>query len=194
MELHNKIWWTRKSKIHAERRLLSNDLQTQLVLLWYALFSVAISIYYLIVKSSSTVAPGVWVVLSVFSLVASGFISGLNYKNRAALIKECYEKLDSLFQEAKLSAGDVARQGELAEKYRVVLSLCENHSDIDYRAARCEMHFSGDREFSPEIGFYDYFRWVSYKLLRFGFLLVIYISPVAVFLLLEVDNVLKCHL
>lgn len=194
MELHDKIWWTRKSKIQTERRLLSNDFQSQLILLWYAFFSVAISIYYLIIKSASTVAPGVWVVLSVFSLVASGFISGLGYKSRASLIKECYEKLDSLYYEVRKSANDSEKLGELSERYRAILSLCENHSDLDYRAARCEMHFSGDRGFAPQVGFYDYLRWGGYKVVRWLFLLVIYISPVAVFLLLEIEDVLKCHI
>jgi hypothetical protein len=41
VELLDKIWWTKKSKIEAEKRLLANAFQAQILLLWYSFVSVA---------------------------------------------------------------------------------------------------------------------------------------------------------
>ncbi len=189
MDLHDKIWWTRKSRIHTERRLRSNESQAQIILLWYAFFSVAVSIFFLVAKSNSSTAPGIWVILSVFSLVASGFISGLNYRGRANLIKECYETLEGLRHEAVLAKDNLEDLKDLNARYIKTLGLCENHSDIDYRAARCEMHLSGDRQFEPKISKYDYFLWLGYKALRFIVLAIIYASPVVILIALEFKDV-----
>jgi hypothetical protein len=36
VKLLDKIWWTKKSKIEAEKRLLANAFQAQILLLWYS--------------------------------------------------------------------------------------------------------------------------------------------------------------
>ncbi|MGS0676985.1 SLATT domain-containing protein [Shewanella sp. 125m-1] len=100
MALSSDIWWTRKARIRAEKRLLSNAFQSQLLLLWYSLFSVAVSIYYLN-NTQSKLGATYWVVYSVLVLVMSCFINGLSFKERAGLIKECYIGLKSLHLKAK---------------------------------------------------------------------------------------------
>ncbi|MGZ0706222.1 SLATT domain-containing protein [Pseudomonas piscis] len=187
MSLSDKIWWTRKSRIQTEKRLLSNDFQAQMILLWYAFFSVAISIYYLIKKSDSDIAPGVWVILSVFSLTASTFVSALNFKSRALLVKECYEHLDALYQAVNHTTGS-EKINSIQIKYNETLSLCENHTELDYRSARCEMYFSGNRNFSPAISRYEIANWLISKTLRYILLAVIYTTPTVLFLILEVRN------
>ncbi|MGE7957924.1 SLATT domain-containing protein [Pseudomonas sp. NPDC089530] len=187
MSLSDKIWWTRKSRIQTEKRLLSNNFQAQIILLWYALFSVAVSIYYLIQKSSSDIAPGIWVILSVFSLTASTFVSALDFKSRASLVKECYEYLDTLYNLSK-NTTDLEKIQNIQTKYNKTLALCENHTEFDYRAARCEMHFSGNKNFSPAITKYEIFIWAASKFSKFLFLIIIYASPAALFLVLEVNN------
>lgn len=189
MRLSDKIWWTRKSRIHTEKRLLANDTYTQTILLWYAFFSVAVSIYYLVKASNSDIAPGIWVILSVFSLVASSYISALNFKGRAALVKECYERLDVLYHAASSDTLSAEKLETIQHEYNEVLGLCENHSDFDYRSARCEMHFSGRTDLDPAISKYDIAIWVLHHFRRISLLLAIYASPLAILVYLEAANV-----
>jgi len=186
LHIKDKIWWTRKSRIQTEKRLLANDFQAQLILLWYAFFSVAVSIYYLTQKSNSVIAPGVWVILSVFSLIASSYISALNFKSRAALVKECYERLDILYS---LASSPDLKPDEIQAQYNDVLGLCENHIDLDYRTARCELYFSGKTDFIPKFSKYDLFIWTYKKFCRLALLLIIYTSPAVLFSYLEVGYV-----
>lgn len=186
MQIKDKIWWTRKSRIQTEKRLLANDFQAQLILLWYAFFSVAVSIYYLTQKSNSDIAPGVWVILSVFSLIASSYISALNFKSRAALVKECYERLDILYS---LACSQGSKNEEIQAQYNDILGLCENHIDLDYRTARCELHFSGSKDFTPKFSNYDLFIWAYKRSSRLLLLIIIYTSPAALFFYLEVGHV-----
>lgn len=181
MKLVNDIWWTRKSRIQTEGRLLSNERQSQLLLLWYAFFSVSVSVYYLKFNSSSEYASFVWVVLSVFSLCISGYVSTQNFKGRAGLIKECYEELGLLHEESKGASEDMV----VRRRYNEILGLCENHEDIDYRVTRCRMHLSGARDLDPCVGPYDYFCAIFYFLKRLSFLLVLYFLPLFIFLFLE---------
>jgi hypothetical protein len=64
-----------------------------------------------------------WVVFSVLVLCISGFINGLGYKERAALVKDSYEALNGLYQRAKENPGSTT---ELANEYESILSVCEN--------------------------------------------------------------------
>lgn len=181
MNLRDDIWWTRKSRIQTETRLLSNERQSQLLLLWYAFFSVSVSVYYLKFNSSSDYAPFVWVVLSIFSLCISGYVSTQDFKGRAGLIKECYEELGLLYEESKGEIDDIV----VRRRYNEILGLCENHEDIDYRVIRCKLHLSGANNLDPGVVFYDYLCAFLYSLKRFFSLLVLYSSPLFVFLALE---------
>ena len=35
MQINDKIWWTKKSKIFHEKRLLAYNFHSQLLLIWY---------------------------------------------------------------------------------------------------------------------------------------------------------------
>jgi hypothetical protein len=142
MGLADNIWWTRKAKIRAEKRLLAHAFHSQLLLLWYSFFGVVVSIYYL--KFEATGANGdlagiTWVVYSVLVLVMSGFIAGLSFKERANLIKECYEALQVLYEKTKSNNPDYSA---IADEYQKTLGLCENHSEYDYYQALCLEHLT----------------------------------------------------
>jgi len=69
MAFADNVWWTRKARIQTEKRLLSNALQSQVLLLWYSFSGVAVSIYYLKATASNQDLAGVaWVVYSVLVL------------------------------------------------------------------------------------------------------------------------------
>lgn len=138
MALVDNIWWTRKARIQTEKRLLSNAFHSQVILLWYSFFSVAVSVYYLKNPQNGIEAIS-WVVYSVLVLCISGFINGLSFKERANLIKECYESLNSIMHQASKQNADFA---ELAASYESKLNACENHTDKDFAIALCQEYWA----------------------------------------------------
>jgi len=165
MKLSDNIWWTRKARIQTEKRLLSNSFQAQILLLWYSFFSVFAAIYHLNVATADALINVSWVSFSILTLTVSGFINGLSFKERAALVKECYETLNGLriiAEIAEKGAGSVRTSDGLEESiftnktnrcsaesikmigkdFDQVLKVCENHTESDFRAALCEAHLT----------------------------------------------------
>lgn len=136
--LTDNIWWTRKARIQTEKRLLSNAFHSQVILLWYSFFSVAVSVYYLKNPQSGIEAIS-WVVYSVLVLCISGFINGLSFKERANLIKECYESLNSIIHQASKPNADLEN---LSTTYESKLNACENHTDTDFAVALCREYWA----------------------------------------------------
>lgn len=192
MALSDNIWWTRKARIQAEKRLLSSAFQAQTLLLWYSFCSVAAAIYYLKFNMQSEYAGVAWVVFSVLVLCISGFINGLGYKERAALVKDSYEALNGLYQRAKENSGSTT---ELANEYESILSVCENHEDIDYQLALCDTYLSHNNPDDSDKGLdrkptkYVWALVVAYHVKRLLLLSGLYILPVIIFLLMELCNV-----
>lgn len=188
MALSDNIWWTRKAKIQAEDRLLSNAFQSQILLLWYSFSGVAASVYYL---TNSTVegADVAWVVFSVLTLSISGFINGLSFKERASLIKECYETMHELYMKARKDEEDNENscEQELSNEYSQILGVCENHRPIDYYKALCVEHISSIEEVDPRTRFkkgldrgpahYHWFYVVLWFVRRFFVLGALYLLP-----------------
>ena len=195
MAFSDNVWWTRKAKIQAEKRLLSNAFQSQIVLLWYSFSGVAASIYYLKFNASGagTDLSGImWVIYSVLVLCVSGFINGLSFKERAVLIKENYETLTSIYHKAKADNADIK---QLISEYSQVLNACENHKDRDYYLALCVEHLKVYGNVDPKTGCKNgldrcptTYHWLCVaisSLGRISVLLVLYVLPIALFFLLE---------
>ncbi|WBA18629.1 SLATT domain-containing protein [Salinivibrio kushneri] len=132
--LSDSIWWTRQTRIRTERRLLSNAFHSQVILFWYSFYSVSVSIYYIDVSSDPNVNK-YWLIYSVLVLVVSGFVNGLSYKERAALIKENYEHLKTLYTKAIVLERKGQSCSDLAEEYERALNKCENQAPGDYPEA-----------------------------------------------------------
>ncbi|MEB8015679.1 SLATT domain-containing protein [Raoultella ornithinolytica] len=124
----DKVWWTRKAKMKAERRLLNLDFYSQLLLLWYSSFLVCYSIYSLVKPPANDNEAVIMVALSVLILVLTLFINNMNYKGRAMLIKQCYEKLSVVYTASLSSATNTT----LDENYQSILALSENHLERDF--------------------------------------------------------------
>lgn len=153
MAFSDNVWWTRKARIQAEKRLLSNAFQSQLLLLWYSFFGVAVSIFYLKFAPSDgqeDLAGISWIVYSVLVLSISGFIAGLSFKERAGLIKESYETLNTFHHKAKTKDADI---GQISAEYEQIMGLCENHTDYDYYLALCLEHVTCTVPVDPKTGF-----------------------------------------
>lgn len=137
-DLSDKIWWTRKAKIKAERRLLNFDYYSQLLLLWYSTFLVCYSIYTLVKPAQKIEEAAIMVSLSVLILVLTLFINNMNFKGRALLIKQCYERL-SVIHTASLSP---TNPSELDKEYQAVLGSSENHLEKDFAKAIVDEYFN----------------------------------------------------
>ncbi|WP_413725274.1 SLATT domain-containing protein [Sodalis sp. RH16] len=124
----DKVWWTRKAKIKAERRLLNLDYYSQFLLLWYSSFLVCYSIYSLVKPPANDNESVIMVALSVLILVLTLFINNMNFKGRAMLIKQCYEKLSVIHTSSLISTPLT----ELDREYQSILAASENHLERDF--------------------------------------------------------------
>ncbi len=196
MEFSDSVWWTRKARIQAEKRLLSNAFQSQVLLLWYSFAGVASAVYYLkegMAIDNPEITGIAWVVFSVLVLCISGFINGLSFKERAGLIKECYETLNGLYQKSRSQNSDVSKLGA---EYDQILGVCENHTDRDYYMALCIEHLTkpgkGDKETGLKKGLDRCPTWYHWLSLAYWFsrhllmLVLLYALPVLIFTSLEV--------
>jgi len=188
MALSDNIWWTRKSRIHTEKRLLKNAFHAQVILLWYSIFSVFVAVYYLNFNIDSQYSGVAWVVFSVLVLVMSVFINGLGFKERAALVKESYETLNQLYHDALLDKADIQ---SLNENYKQILSVCENHTDRDYTSALCTEYLNHPNPKNKETGLskiptkYNWFMYTVYLTKMFVFTIILYSLPIAVFAVID---------
>lgn len=124
----DKVWWTRKAKIKAERRLLDLDRYSQFLLLWYSIFLAFYSIYTLVNPAKNSTESAIMVALSVSILVLTLFINNMNYKGRAMLLKISYEQLSLIYTRA--IAGESST--DLDKEYQAILSASENHLERDF--------------------------------------------------------------
>ncbi|MBI5098959.1 MAG: SLATT domain-containing protein [Nitrospirae bacterium] len=135
-ELSNKIWVTRKSRIYAENRLLHNEKFSYILMIWYSLFLVFLSIWSL--KRDNYSIDIFLLSASVAVLVSSVFLYSQRYSERAMRIRQCYIKLDELASRAMRAEEnkDTALLESIHNEYSNVLLNVENHIDFDYLCFR----------------------------------------------------------
>ena len=188
MELKDKIWWTKKSKIAHEKKLLKYNLHSQLLLIWYSLFTVAPSTLnskslYLLGFQQPSIDSNILIIFSVLTLTMSCFVSSLNFKARSLSIKQCYENL-ALIEENN-------DEDQTNKKYQALLDSCENHSDIDYINAKVEIYLSTSKDhrkkINPHPTWYEIYIFIYYKIIRLSALLVLYMMPIATIIFTEVN-------
>ncbi len=195
MAFSDNVWWTRKARIQTEKRLLANAFHSQLLLLWFSFCAVAVSVYYM--KFDQTALGGelagiTWVVYSVLVLCMSGFISGLSFKERAGLVKESYEAINSIYQKANIANADI---GGLAVEYDQLLGLCENHSDNDYYQTLCIEYATCIGQIDQATKLKDgldrrptWYHWVSitwWTIRRYTLFTALYALPILIFFIME---------
>ena len=122
----------------------------------------------------------------------SGFISGLSFKERAALVKECYETLKTIYQK---SIRTDSNEKSLIRDYEQIVGLCENHSENDYCLALCIEHISSSEESNSETKIkanldrrpnrYHWFRTVFFVSKRTIMFCLLYFIPIILFFALE---------
>ncbi|NUG65772.1 SLATT domain-containing protein [Acinetobacter bereziniae] len=172
MNLSDKIWWTRKSKIEQETRLLKYEFHSQLLLIWFSFFTVAISILQLNQNNLVPFHPSSLLIFSVLTLVMSCIVSAQKFSSRAEKVKSCYEKLNTLYIRAK--------NGEdINQEYEYTLNECENHSQNDHFISRVNIYFLTPKskrkiDIEPPLVFKDFFECLIYKIKYYFFILILY--------------------
>lgn len=135
--LSNKIWITRKARINAEERLEKFDFLTQMLINYYTLVIVGLSIWTLYDESNAKLISVITIIASVLLFGLSIFVNARNFKIRSLTFKSCYIKLDEIYNECellkdspdKLSLEDISK---IQKKYNKVMNSIENHTPMDY--------------------------------------------------------------
>lgn len=183
--LKDRIWFTRIARIHAEKRLLSNELHSQLLLMFYSVYSIALSVTQLKYKPiTDDAASVIGTVLSVTLFGLAFHLNARGFAARAQRLKENYTLLQILsgrIELAECQSNTTVLQNTIETvqaEYAVAIAGSENHITIDDRCSR----FPYDKEkLSRPLGRWDVICIFVYKIGRFLGLAFLYASPVAIY-------------
>lgn len=188
----DRVWFTRKAWIAAEKRLLDNEYHTQLLLVFYAAYTTCISIILLAHEfepEKKRIVDTSMVVLSVVLLGLSLYLNSKSFKERAAGFKGGYLNLYDIenqltimisqFESSCLSNSNVKDFEKLSESYTKILRDVENHLQIDDISSRVS---AGEGLRTRHVTFKENISFYCWKLNRRILLTVMYVSPILVFI------------
>lgn len=128
--LSNRVWFTRKARIYASERLLSYNSHSQIILIYYSLVNVALSIAMLTGSNPfGDQSASMLVMMSIGILVISLVVSNVDFKGRALKFKDNYINLQRLYE--KCHAANLQQIEDLKDTYVELLKETENHKSID---------------------------------------------------------------
>lgn len=188
-KLSDNIWFTRKARIQASERLLSNDHHSQLLLVTYSIINTCLAV--ILIKDSAILGGNTdlaLVIMSIVILVTSLFVTSKNFKGRAESLKNHYIELQKLYYKA-LDAEESSDKDSIRairEQYTDMLDLSENHRAIDDYVFRVLNKKTIDTR-KPSI--YEILITYSYKALKSLLLIFLYVSPLLA--ILALSNI--CH-
>lgn len=136
----NKVWVTKKIRMESEARMNNNNVFSLIVVNFYTLIVLALSILGLVISNQDLVDK--ITVLTLISSVAlfgiSLFVSLFGYKEKAIAYKQCYldlTKIESQCQDLLLEDIDNSKRfykfNEIKKEYNHILEKTDNHSYID---------------------------------------------------------------
>lgn len=136
---NNKLWFTKKSRMEAESRVLRNDRISNIIINYYNLLVLSVSIYTLIWESQVGVVLTTIVSVGLFGI--SNYMNSMNYKESAFKYRESYlrlskieTKLENLILKSISREEKLSEFNKIKEEYDNILELSYNHSKIDYIA------------------------------------------------------------
>lgn len=183
--LKDKIWFTRIARIYSEKRLLRNELHSQLLLMFYAVYSIALSVTQLKYKPIPDDAAAVFgIILSVTLFGLSFHMSARGFSARAQRFKENYTHLQDLLGRLDLALckPNPTELQEVIEhvqaEYRTAIVNSENHTTMDDRCSRFPY---GKRGTSRMLTNWDYTCILAYSIGRYLSLGLLYTSPVVIY-------------
>lgn len=167
--LDDKLWMTKKSRMNAEKRLISNANFFNIANIYYSVFIAIISIISIV--TDNTVYSLVSVILSVTLTITISFSSSLNYKERAEKMKKNYIDINKLEIQLKYTnENDELKKIEL--EYNNLLNNVENHIEFDYFKAKINNNEKLNKK--------QIFSYCCHLIFVFLFRAIIFIIPVFV--------------
>ena len=183
--LNDRIWFTRIARIYSEKRLLRNELHSQLLLMFYAVYSIALSVTQLKYKPIPDDAAAVFgIILSVILFGLTFHMSSRGFPARAQRFKENYTHLQVLlgWLEVAECQDDSTKLQKAIEsvqvEYRTAIANSENHTTMDDRCARFPY---GKKGTSRMLTSWDYTCVLAYSIGRYLSLGFLYASPVVIY-------------
>lgn len=183
--LKDRIWFTRIARIYSEKRLLRNELHSQLLLMFYAVYSIALSVTQLKYKPIPDDAAAVFgIILSVILFGLTFHMSSRGFPARAQRFKENYTHLQELLGRLEVAEcqTDPTKLQKAIEsvqvEYRTAIANNENHTTMDDRCARFPY---GKKGTSRMLTSWDYTCVLAYAIGRYLCLGLLYASPVVIY-------------
>jgi hypothetical protein len=123
-----RIWLTYKTRIISEKRFKGYALVSHLALTWYAFLSIVFSIFQTNIAKTLGVegATQASLVIAVLTFGLSLIIYGFKFEEYARVHRDCYLRMQSVYQSN--STDDVK-----LDEYRKLLEHYPNHSARDYQ-------------------------------------------------------------
>lgn len=182
--LLERIWFTRTSRIHSEKRLIDKEEFYQFLNVYYSLITIILSILAYIWQCDTLSLLTIFMTISL--LVAIVYLNSQKHLEHAKEFRKNYTALQDLeFQLQHTSHQDTETMREIEKQYCFLLDSSNNHSSCDYY---CAAHDSKDeyrqKHYSKRISRrYWFFKITGYTQKAFLILLPI----VCIFLFLHIS-------
>jgi hypothetical protein len=157
LPIQTAIWVTCHSRMIAEKRYRLYDNISHLLLSWLSLSVIA----WVVIRGSQSPSAALdtyTAVLSVFVFAISIIVFGFRFGETATLHRECYLRLQKLYDsepDAELLTG----------KYHEILGAYSNHADKDFEALVIEKTLLHHRKMWGKDG--EQINWTSSMLVKF---------------------------
>lgn len=177
MNLQNKIWITRKTRIYSEQRLKRNALISEIFIITFSLILVFLSIWdYAHPNKEESSFLLICGAISLFAV--SLFLSSQKFIERALAMRNCYVTLDELYKKASGLKNDANSnlEEEIQRMYNTILLNVENHSNYDFLCFRHSMRNDPDATLPP-FTWIDHLRFLAEKTIRIILVVALFISP-----------------
>lgn len=181
MAFSDNIWKTRKSRINTSERLKTNDLLSQILITYYSLFIIVITI--IDMKDDALNFETLTLILSILILVVSTFVFSRNYKERSLMIQAAYIKMGKIYRKVVEKEKNNQDNSDLEEEYNDILSYTENHTECDF----LQVMYEGrkDKIYLSINGRWDcskHLRWLWCKFAKYLFVFLLFVTPIIVLL------------
>lgn len=184
-KLRDRIWFTRIARIYSEKRLLRNELHSQLLLMAYSIYNIALAVTLLKYKPIPDDAGTVLgIVLSVALFGLSFHLTARNFSVRAQRFRENYTFLQELLGRLELAECQTNQAileeaiKQVQDEYGKAIVGCENHTTLDDRCARRPY---GRGLTSRKLTSWEYVSVLGYSIGRYMVLGLLYTLPPAIF-------------
>lgn len=150
-KLENRVWYSRKSRINAEARLISAESFVRHLNLYYAVWAIVVAIASLFFPT--TLMQFLSVSLTVLLTVQLAYSTSLRYSERSIQMFNSYVAMDKILidiRKLKIDENvDLEQLIEIESEYNKILSLSENHAKEDYTQVLLENRDEGTSVSTP---------------------------------------------